>query len=80
MEPIDGKSLIIGALLTSTIFFGVASTNVISFWDDKQEWIVVTAGHLEDMGLMTDDENEYQYKSTGGWEPYATELYRKRVK
>ena len=45
MKSIDIKSLIIGALLTSTIFLGVAAvpsgTGTIKarvLWDDKQEW------------------------------------------
>ena len=45
MKSIDVKSLIIGALLTSTIFLGVAAapsgTGTVkdaSVWDDKQEW------------------------------------------
>ena len=38
MKSIDIKSLIIGALLTSTIFLGVAATGTTDKWDDKQEW------------------------------------------
>ena len=38
MKSIDIKSLIIGALLTSTIFLGVAATSPTDKWDDKQEW------------------------------------------
>ena len=45
MKSIDVKSLLIGALLTSTIFLGVAAvpsgTGTIKarvLWDDKQEW------------------------------------------
>ena len=40
MKNIDIKSLIIGALLTSTIFLGVASTSVDDKWDYKQVWRV----------------------------------------
>ena len=38
MKDIGTKSLIIGALLTSTIFLGVAATSPTDKWDDKQEW------------------------------------------
>ena len=45
MKNIDVKSFIIGALLTSTIFLGVAAApsgtgtaKDASVWDDKQEW------------------------------------------
>ena len=38
MKNIDIKSLIIGALLTSTIFLGVAATGATDKWDGKQEW------------------------------------------
>ena len=38
MKNIDIKSIIIGALLTSTIFLGVAATGTTDKWDDKQQW------------------------------------------
>jgi hypothetical protein len=40
MKNIDIKSLIIGALLTSTIFLGVASTGKdgVGKWDKDQMW------------------------------------------
>ena len=42
MKKIDIKSIIIGALLTSTIFLGVAATSKDDKdkWDDKQSWVV----------------------------------------
>jgi len=40
MKNIDIKSLIIGALLTSTIFIGVAATGKRDKWDDEQKWFV----------------------------------------
>ncbi len=50
MKTIDVKSLIIGALLTSTIFLGVAavpkdtgkSDRIVDTWDDKQQWAIKT--------------------------------------
>ena len=38
MKNIDIKSLLIGGLLASTIFFGVAATSPTDKWDDKQLW------------------------------------------
>ena len=42
VKNIDIKSLIIGGLLTSTIFLGVAATGKAdkNSWDDEQEWAV----------------------------------------
>ena len=40
MKNIDVKSLLIGTLLTSTIFLGVAATGATDKWDGKQEWDV----------------------------------------
>ena len=38
MNSIDIKSLLIGALLTSTVIFGVAATGKTDTWDSKQQW------------------------------------------
>jgi len=40
MNSIDIKSLLIGALLTSTVIFGVAATGKTDSdaWDSKQRW------------------------------------------
>jgi len=40
MKNLDIKSLIIGALLTSTIFLGVAATSPTDKWDENQLWEV----------------------------------------
>ena len=63
MKNIDVKSLIIGALLTSTIFLGVAATSPTDKWDEKQKWEI----HHEALksGL-----------TLPGWEPFA---YGKRI-
>ena len=42
MKNIDIKSIIIGALLTSTIFLGVAATSPTDKWDDKQQWTIAS--------------------------------------
>jgi len=77
MKNTDIKSLIIGGLLTSTIFLGVAATSPTDKWDDNQKWSV----------------QEAQFNPGAGWEPIggvrvsgsgvlasAKVLYRKRVK
>ena len=38
MNSIDIKSLLIGALLTSTVIFGVAATGKTDAWDTEQQW------------------------------------------
>jgi len=40
LKSIDGKSLLIGGLLASTIFFAMGATGPVDKWDDKQEWHV----------------------------------------
>jgi hypothetical protein len=40
MKNIDIKSLLIGGLLTSTIFLGVAATSPKDKWDSNQMWFV----------------------------------------
>jgi len=78
MKNIDIKSLIIGALLTSTIFLGVAATGTTDKWDSDQQWSVA---------------EKSQFESTVGWEPIGpirvigsgllskqVILYRKRIK
>ena len=75
MKNIDIKSLIIGALLTSTIFLGVAATGKTDKWDDKQLWSVTA---------MTQQEIRLDIEDPTGWEPIATHgtsiVFRKRVK
>ena len=54
MKNIDVKSLIIGALLTSTIFLGVAATSPTDKWDEKQEWLYASeaAGRVADSAVQ----------------------------
>jgi len=50
MKSIDTKSLLIGALLASTMLFGIAATNKTDTWDPKQNWewrkVLVNEGKL----------------------------------
>ena len=81
MKSIDIKSIIIGALLTSTIFLGVAASVPkdtgkidVSPWDEKQGWTVTRVGWLRINGIGTE-----------GYQPFAVDsddlvYYRKRVK
>jgi len=57
MKNIDIKSLIIGALLTSTIFLGVAATSQTDKWDDKQVW---------------ERRNDHDGVFGAGWEPFGS--------
>ena len=40
IKSIDGKSLLIGGLLASTIFFAVGATGPTDKWDDEQVWSI----------------------------------------
>ncbi len=87
MKSIDVKSLLIGALLTSTIFLGVAATGTTDKWDDKQEWYVANTSELVSMGfredvklLGLDCKTVSVYGISGGWEPVGKDNYRKRIK
>ena len=96
MKSIDVKSLLIGALLTSTIFLGVAATSPTDKWDDKQGWQVATGEMLNPQGLRemklaTNPNNGKKgvvFEVKGGWEPFSSynlgdgahTLYRKRIK
>ena len=75
MKNIDIKSLIIGALLTSTIFLGVAATSPTDKWDNNQKW-----------EIKTDNDPDIRQGRIGGFEPFGYSspsravIYRKRVK
>ena len=38
IKSIDGKSMLIGCLLASTIFFATGATSSTDKWDDSQYW------------------------------------------
>jgi hypothetical protein len=85
MKNIDVKSLFIGALLTSTIFLGVAATSPTDKWDDKQMWQVSSALNKVDGKGAT----AHKIVRTIGMEPFsitqdkngvARVWYRKRIK
>ena len=83
MKNIDIKSLIIGALLTSTIFLGVAATSPTDKWDENQRWDFTTRGSF----LYKADKVEAkadELRSAPGWELFGVQgsnlLFRKRVK
>ncbi|MDP7011012.1 MAG: hypothetical protein QF685_06510 [Verrucomicrobiota bacterium] len=91
MKSIDIKSIIIGALLTSTIFLGVAATSKddAGKWDGKQEWLTTTEIVLRNAGqeefYKAPGDKEAHYHKVTGWEPmYVHEkwgwIYRKRIK
>jgi hypothetical protein len=88
MKSIDVKSLLIGALLASTIFLGVAAVpsgtavplkSGLGGWDDKQKWDVKIWNSETRAGIW----------DTAGWEPMTgcwhsidkhVIYYRKRTK
>ena len=83
MKNIDIKSLIIGALLTSTIFLGVAATSPTDKWDKNQKWEITLEkssyqNHLVD--VLSDAWDE----AADGAEPFAVQgqniIFRKRIK
>ena len=67
MKNIDIKSIIIGALLTSTIFLGVAATSKDDKgkWDTKQKWDLTWA--------IDKDGNRAPPDCPEGWEPFAVQ-------
>ena len=94
MKNIDIKSIIIGALLTSTIFLGVAavpkdtgkpfvvnSPESYQQWDDKQVWYVERRGWDGPPGEANRLTNRLQPQ---GFEPFAATdknlFFRKRIK
>jgi len=71
MKNIDVKSLIIGALLTSAIFLGVASTGPKDAWDAHQVW---------ETGYGMKGKPGWIPCSEGGPPNRGRYLYRRRVK
>jgi hypothetical protein len=88
MKNIDIKSLIIGALLTSTIFLGVAATSPTDNWDEKQRWATAKLeyGKTQKKWFLTEDSKDLAHsdKWPEGWEPVGKTgnscLVRKRIK
>jgi hypothetical protein len=82
MKNIDIKSLLIGGLLASTIFFGVAATSPTDKWDDKQLWKFKYTDNTT-KGMLDDGD-------ANGWEPFGWHwkddkkryviAFRKRIK
>ena len=72
MKNIDIKSLIIGALLTSTIFLGVAATSETDKWDGKQRWEIKTSS-----GKIPEGWEPFAYDSNDKFDPF---LLRRRIK
>ena len=74
MKSIDVKSMIIGALLTSTVFLAVAATRPTDQWDEKQVWQV--------RYIRSEDIKKTGYEA--GWEVFSESesgySYRRRIK
>ena len=75
MKNIDIKSLIIGVLLTSTIFLGVAATSKTDKgkWDEKQRWAVADLLFVKSAKrwFLTEGSKPLAHSDTWpeGWEP-----------
>ena len=91
MKNIDIKSIIIGALLTSTIFLGVAATSQTDKWDKGQRWEVGKVAWQKipngDTKWVLQEDSKPVYHSSvwpTGWEPISYDgkhwRVRKRVK
>ena len=55
MKNIDVKSLLIGVLLTSTIFLGVASTGPKDKWDFNSSWQYIDSKTLEEAEMLKEE-------------------------
>ena len=86
LKFIDLKSALIGFLLCSIFFFGMAATSPMDKWDAKQEWLVAGSNALFGQKQLERKKMSGMlvYHSKGGWEPMQAEggtiTYRKRVK
>lgn len=81
MKTLDVKSLLIGALLTSTVLLGVAATSPTDKWDDKQVWEVKS---YMSIGSDTAAQQKTNLK-VSGYEPFAIDdrgvtFVRRRIK
>ena len=74
MKSIDIRSLIIGALLTLTVFLAAAATRPTDQWDEKQVWQV--------RYIRSEDIKKTGYEP--GWEVFSESesgySYRRRIK
>ena len=86
MKNIDIKSLIIGALLTSTIFLGVAATNTTA---GEEQWTYFMTGGYPSEVLRATSQSLYdrelaKYKEAMTGQPFAVQgkniITRKRIK
>ena len=86
LKSIDIKSALIGFLLCSIFFLGVAAASPTDTWDAKQEWLVAGSNTLFGQKLLERKKmgGMVVYHSKGGWEPMQAEggaiTYRKRIK
>ena len=68
MKSIDIKSLLIGTLLASTVFLGVAATSSgdKGRWDTSQKWDVA-----QDRPYRNPATGGYGYQTKEGYHPFA---------
>ena len=88
LKSIDGKSMLIGCLLATTIFFATGATGITDKWSTQQQW---EFGHLmpprankpeyllmrkmlvpDGERFRTREMNTLHYEWPKGWEPVFT--------
>ena len=79
LKSIDGKSLLIGGLLTAVMFLGLGATSITDKWSQAQKWetgriIVLNKGFdlLPDKDRLAKDfADRYTHHTEwpAGWEP-----------
>ena len=48
-------------------------------WDDEQQWEFASSATLRNVGVVKEEKDRFMLV-TGGWEPYARDYFRRRVK
>ena len=80
MKDIDIKSVIIGALLATTVFFGMGATGKDDKdkWDNEQVWETVFDGVAPLEETVINGKTIFVFRSKG-WEPHGRS-WRRRIK
>ena len=83
MKNIDTKSLIIGALLTSTIFLGTAAVGKADPTSKKDKWLIgwtTTETVFKYDGDIKDNKQTWPSgPANAGWQPFAVSNDGKKV-
>ena len=63
LKSIDGKSLLIGGLLASTIFFATGATGITDKWSMQQQWEIGTIDVQAYQCLYVLNQEVYDHKT-----------------